>query len=56
MRRILDAKYEKSDLNKVMITQCQHPNTKERKRLLNSKYNLKRSSTFQKHSTDIIRL
>ena len=35
MRRLLDAKYEKADLNKVMTQQCQHPNTKERKRLLN---------------------
>ena len=24
IRRILDAKYEKADLNKVMVEQCQH--------------------------------
>ena len=35
MRRILDAKYEKSELNKVMTEQCQHLNTKEYKTLLN---------------------
>ena len=35
MRNILDAKYEKEDLNRVMIEQCQHLNTRERKRLLN---------------------
>ena len=35
MRRVLDAKYEKFDLNKVMTKKCQHLNTKERKRLLN---------------------
>ena len=29
MRRILDAKYKKSDLNKVMTEQCQHLNTEE---------------------------
>ena len=29
MRRILDAKYKKSDLNKVMTNQCQHLNIKE---------------------------
>ena len=35
MCRILDAKCEKEDLNKVMNKQCQHLNTKERKRLIN---------------------
>ena len=35
MRRILDDKYEKADLNNVMTEQFQHLNTKERKRLLN---------------------
>ena len=34
MRRILDAKYEKAELNKVTTKQCQHLNTKERKILL----------------------
>ena len=34
MRRILHAKYEKADLNKVTTKQCQHLNTKERKILL----------------------
>ena len=34
MRRILDAKYKKADLNKVTTKQCQHLNTKERKILL----------------------
>ena len=34
MRSILDAKYEKSDLNKVMNKQFQHLNTEERERLL----------------------
>ena len=29
MRRILDAKYENSDLNKVMTKQCQHLKTEE---------------------------
>ena len=35
MRRIIDANYEKADLNKVMTEQCQHVNTPERYRLLN---------------------
>ena len=35
MCRILDAKCEKEDLNKVMNKQFQHLNTKERKRLIN---------------------
>ena len=34
MRRILDAKYEKADLNKVMTEQFKHLNTKECKRLM----------------------
>ena len=34
MRRILDTKYEKADLNMVMAEQCQHINTAERYRLL----------------------
>ena len=34
LRRILDAKYEKADLNKVMDKQCQHLTTTERYRLL----------------------
>ena len=34
MRRILDPKYEKAKLNKVMTKKCQHLNTKERRRLL----------------------
>ena len=34
MRRILDARYKKSDLNKVMTEQCQNLNTEGRKRLL----------------------
>ena len=34
MRGILDAKYEKADLNKVMSKQCQHLPTKELERLL----------------------
>ena len=40
MCRILYAKYEKDDLNKVMTKQCQHINAKERDRLLSllSKY------------------
>ena len=33
MRRILDTKYEKSDLNKVMTKQCQHLTATERYRL-----------------------
>ena len=35
MHRILEAKYKKADLNKVMTKQCQYLNTKERERLLN---------------------
>ena len=35
MRRILDDRYEKADLNKVMTKRCQHLNTKECERLLN---------------------
>ena len=35
MRRILDPKYKKSDLNKVMTKQWQHLNTEEREILLN---------------------
>ena len=35
MRRIIDTKYEKADLNKVTSEQCQHLNTIERYRLLN---------------------
>ena len=35
MRRILDAKYKKADLNKVMTKQCQHLNTEEHEILLN---------------------
>ena len=35
MRRILDAKYEKSDLNKVMNGQFQHLNNEERKKIIN---------------------
>ena len=31
MRRILDNKYEKSVLNKVITEQCEHLNEKERK-------------------------
>ena len=34
MRRILDEKYEKADLNKVMTKQCQHLTATERHRLL----------------------
>ena len=34
MRIILDVKYKKSDLNKVMTKKCQHLNNKERKILL----------------------
>ena len=34
MRGILDAQYEKLDLNKVMSKRCQHLNTEERERLL----------------------
>ena len=34
MHRIIDAKYKKSDLNKVMTEQCQHLNAEEFKRLL----------------------
>ena len=34
MRRILDAEYENTDLNKVMTKQCQHLSTKERYTLL----------------------
>ena len=34
MLRIIDAKYKKSDLNKVMAKQCQHLSTKELERLL----------------------
>ena len=34
MRRILDAKYEKADINKVMTKKCQHQNTKECDQLL----------------------
>ena len=34
MRRILYAKYENDDLNKVMTEQCQHLTTTERHRLL----------------------
>ena len=34
MRRILDAKYKKYDLNKVVTKQCQHINAEERKILL----------------------
>ena len=34
MRKILDAKYKKLDLNKVITKQCQQINTKEWKRLL----------------------
>ena len=34
MCRILDTKYEKANLNKVMTKQCQHLIAKERKRLL----------------------
>ena len=34
MHRILDARYKKSDLNKVMTEQCQNLNTEGRKRLL----------------------
>ena len=30
MRRILEAKYKKVELNKVITKQCQHLNTKER--------------------------
>ena len=35
MRRILDNKYEKSNLNKVMTKQCQHLNATELYRLIN---------------------
>ena len=40
MRRILDAKYKKSDLKKAMTEQCQHLNAKECEIILNliSKY------------------
>ena len=34
IRRIIYAKYDKADLNKVMTEQFQHLNAKERKRLL----------------------
>ena len=34
MHIILDAKYEKSELNKVMAKQCQHLSTKEQEILL----------------------
>ena len=34
MRRILDTKYKKADLNKVLTKQLQHLNTKEHNRLL----------------------
>ena len=34
MRRTLDATYYKSDLNKVMVDQCQHLYPKELERLL----------------------
>ena len=30
MRIIIDAKYEKADLKKVMTKQCQHLSTKEK--------------------------
>ena len=33
MCRIIDARYEKADLNKVMTKQCQHLNVEERCRL-----------------------
>ena len=35
MRRILDAQYEKADLNNVTTEQCQHINSTERYILLN---------------------
>ena len=35
IRRIIDAKYENSDLNKVMTKQCQHLNTTECYRIIN---------------------
>ena len=35
MRRILDAKYEKADLRKVMIDQCQHLSPSKWESLLN---------------------
>ena len=35
MRRILDAKEEKGDLNEVITEQCRHLNTEERNKLLN---------------------
>ena len=34
MRRILDAKYEKADPNKVMTEKCQHQYTEKPERLL----------------------
>ena len=34
MRRILDAKYKKADLNEFMTDKCQHLNTEEHERLL----------------------
>ena len=34
MRRIIDTKYKKSNLNKVMTKQYQHLNNEERKRLM----------------------
>ena len=34
IRRILDVKYEKADLNNFMAKQCQHPTAKERYRIL----------------------
>ena len=34
MRILLNASYEKSDLNKVITNQCQHLSSKERNRLL----------------------
>ena len=34
MHRILDNKYEKAYVNKVMTKQCQHLNAEEHKRLL----------------------
>ena len=34
MRRILDAKYEKADLNKIMREKCQHLAPRERENIL----------------------
>ena len=45
MRRILDAKYEKADLNKVMTKKCQHLTATETHRLLHFQKKSKICST-----------